>query len=182
VRALTVPSLQPRAEPQACLVYAVPEPGSELYAPFLILVARLFATSAQPGGGSGRASVHFPVLEDPAVLGVSAPAKRGETTPQAFTRLEAFVADTLAPRLREDERASARQAFGFFLGTAELPDFALARNLYGVALSLARREQLGIDPARLNHGFDAFTEKELRRAADSIFAPARHAGAFISPE
>ena len=77
VRELAVKSLQPQAEPMACLAYAAPEPGSELYAPFLVLVARFYSASAQPGGGggSGRPSVYFPLLEDPAVLGVSAAAK-----------------------------------------------------------------------------------------------------------
>ncbi len=184
VRELAVKSLQPQAEPVACLAYAAPEPGSELYAPFLVLVARFWAASAQPGGGSGagRPSIHFPLLEDPAVLGVSATAKPGETAPLAIARLESFVADTIAPQFRDDERASARQMFAFFLGTAEIPDFALAQNPYGAALSLARREQLGIDTLKLNRAFDALTEQGLRRAAGEIFAPARHAGAFISPE
>ena len=183
-RELAVRSLQPQAEPVACLAYAAPEPGSDLYAPFLVLVARFWAGlgPARRGGGPGRPSVYFPLLEDPAVLGVSATAKPGETAPQAIARLESFVAETIAPQLRDDERASARQMFAFFLGTADLPDFALARNPYGVALSLARREQLGIDPAELNRAFDALTERDLRRAADEIFAPARHAGAFVSPE
>jgi zinc protease len=181
-RVLAVKSPLPQAEPVACLAYAAPEPGSGLYAPFLVMLARLFAASGQSGGGPGRATVYFPLLEDPAVLGVSAPAKPGEAAPQAFARLETLVADAITLRFREDERTSARQMFGFFLGTAELPDFALAQNPYGVALSLARREQLGIDPAKLNRAFDAITEQDFRRAADAIFAPARHAGAVISLE
>ncbi len=184
VRELTVESLQPQAEPVACVAYATPEPGSELYAPFLVLVARFWAASAQPGGdgGTGRPSVYFPLLEDPAALGVSAVAKPGETAPQAIARLESFVAATIAPPFRDDERASARPMFALFLGTADLPDVALAQNPYGVALSLARREQLGIDPRKLNRALDALTERDLRRAAGEIFAPARHAGAFIAPD
>ncbi len=166
----------------ACLGYAAPQPGSAPYAPFLAMVARLYAASGQSGGAPGRATVYFPLLEDPAALGVSGPAKPGEPAPQALARLESFVAETIAPPLREDERASLRQMFGFFLGTADLPDFALAQNPYGVALSLARREQLGLDPARLNREIDALTEQDLRRASAEIFAPARHAGALISPE
>jgi zinc protease len=146
------------------------------------LVARFWASSAQPGnGGSGRPSVYFPLLEDPAVLGVSATAKPGETAPRAMARLESFVADTIAPPLRDDERASARLMFAFVLGTAEIPDFTLAQNVYGAALSLALREQLEIDIRKLNQAFDALTERDVRRAASEIFAPARHAGAFISP-
>jgi zinc protease len=115
------------------------------------------------------------------VLGVSGAAQPGETAAQAFARLESFVAATTAPRLRDEERAGARQIFGFFLGTVDLPDFALARNPYGVALSLARREQLGFDPARLNRAIDTLTEMDFRRAAGEIFAASRHAGAFLSP-
>src|SRR5579883_1328924 len=183
VRELTVKPLQGQAEPRACLAYAVPEPGCDLYAPFLLLVARLWTTMTQPGGdgGPGRTTIDFPLLEDPAVLGVSGAAKAGETAAQALARLEAFVAQTTAPRLRDEERAAARQVFGFFLGTADLPDFALAHNPYGVALGLARREQLGFDPARLNRALDTLTETEFRRAASEIFAPSRHAGAFLRP-
>lgn len=183
VRELAVGSPRPQGGPVACLAYAAPEPASELYAPFLVLVARFWAGAAQPGaaGATGRPSIYFPLLEDPAALGVSTTANPGETAPQAIARLEAFVADTLSPPLREDERASARQMFALFLGTAELPDFALAQNPYGVALSLARREQLGIDPLKLTRAFEALTEQDLRRAAAEIFAPARHAGAFLSP-
>ena len=183
VRELAVKSLQPQAEPVACLAYDAPEPGSELYPPFLVLVARFWAASAQPGGGggTGQPSVYLPLLEDPAVLGVSATAKPGETAPRAIARLESFVADTIAPPLRDDERASAPQMFAFFLGTADLPDFALAQNPYGVALSLARREQLGIDSLKLKRAFDALTERDLRRAAGEFFTPARHAGAFFRP-
>jgi len=183
VRDLAVSPLQPQAEPVACLAYAAPEPGGELYAPFLVLVARFYAASARPGGGgTGRPSVYFPLLEDPAVLGVSATAKPGETAPRAIARLESFVADTIAPPLRDDERASARQMFGPLLGTAEVPDFALAQNLYGVALSLARREPLGIDAPKLDRALDALTERDLRRAAGELFTPTRHAGAFLSPD
>src|SRR5262249_11421780 len=141
VRELTVRSLQPQAKPQACLAYAAPAPASALYPPFLVLASRLFAASAPPGGAD-PASVSFPLLEDPAVLSVSTTAKPGETAAQSVARLEAFVAEATAPKLVANEGVSVRQTFGFFLGTAELPDFALARNPYGVALALARREQL----------------------------------------
>ena len=102
IRELSVRSLQPQAGPVACLAYAAPEPGSELYAPFLVLVARFCAASAQPGAGGGtdRPSVYFPLLEDPAVLGVSVTAKPGETAAAAIARLESFVADTISPPLR----------------------------------------------------------------------------------
>ncbi|MGC8642144.1 MAG: M16 family metallopeptidase, partial [Isosphaeraceae bacterium] len=156
--------------------------GSALYAPFLVLAARSYAASATPaaGGGTNRPSVYFPMLEDPAILGVSVAAQPGETAAAAIARLEAFVAGTIAPELGKQECSSVRRTLAFFLGTAEIPDSALAQNPYGVALALARREQLEIDPRKLNQAFDSLTEKVLRRAAEEIFAPDRHAGAFVS--
>ncbi len=172
---------QPQAEPVAFLAYAAPEPASELYAPFLVLVARLWAASAGPGGDrTGRPSLHFPLLEDPAVLGVSATAKPGETAARAIARLDSFVADTVAAPLRDDERASARAMFAFFLGTDDIPESALARNPYAAALSVARREQLRIDPLKLRRALDTVTDRDVRRAAGEIFNPARRAGAFLS--
>jgi zinc protease len=182
LREQTVKSLQPQTGPVACLAFAAPQPGSELYAPFLVLVARFWALPAQPAEGADpmRPQVFFPLLEDPAALAVSATAKPGETAAQAVARLESFVAETIAPPLGDAERASAREAFAFHLGTAEIPDFAFAQNPYGAALTLGRREQLGIDTSKLTREFDALTEAKLR-AVRELFSPARHAAAFISP-
>ena len=180
VRELTVQSLQPQTEPVACVAYAAADPASTLYAPFLVLVARFYASAAQPGGGAARPSIYFPVLEDSAVIGTSASAKAGETADRTIARLENFVAETIAPALREADRAAARQVFALPLGTTQIPDFALAQNPYAVAFALGRREQLGIDPVKLARAFDGLTENDLRRAADEIFNPKQHAAAVIS--
>ncbi|QEH34150.1 ECF RNA polymerase sigma factor SigW [Aquisphaera giovannonii] len=182
VRELSVRPIGPKAGPVACVGYAAPDPRSDLYAPFLVLAARFWAASAtQNGGEPGRPSVYFPVLDDPAMLAVSATARAGETAAQSFARLESFVADTVAPPLRDGEREAARMNFAMFLGTAEMPDAALARNPYGAAFALARREQLGIDPAAVGRAFDALTDRDLRRAADEAFAPGRKVGVRIDP-
>jgi zinc protease len=180
IRELVVTPLQPGAASEVCLAYAAPEPGSDLYAPFLVLVARLWSNSAKFGAGPGRFPIYFPVLEDPAVVGVSATAKAGETAAQAVARLEASVAEVLGPGLREGEPVAAQQAFALLLGTADIPDSLLAQNPYGVALALAQRRQLGIDPAGLKRALGSVTDADLRRAAKEVFAPSRHAGAFLS--
>ncbi len=180
IRELPVKPLQPQAEPVVCLAYAAPEPGSESYAPFLVIVGRLFAASGQSGGQPGRTTIYYPLLEDPAVLGISAASEPEESGTRALARLEKLVADAVAPGIRQDERAATRQMFGFLLGTSDLPDFALARNPYGLALSLARREQLGLDPVKLGRALDTLTERELRRAAAEFLAPARDGAAIVS--
>jgi zinc protease len=183
LRELTVKSLQPQAGPIACIMYAAPEPGSDLYAPFLVLVGRFFSAWAQPGGGDpSRPTIYFPLLEDPAVFGINVSAKPGETAAQAIKRLESLVAETIARPLSANERAMAPQMLSTFLGTAELPAFVLAQNPYAVALSLARREQLEVDALKLRRALDALTDQDLRRAAGEIFVPAHHAAAFLTPE
>ncbi len=64
------------------------------------------------------------------------------------------------------------------LGFGDVPDELLGNNPYGVAFSLVRREQLGLDAARLARAIDAVTDADLRRVADEVFNPARHAGAL----
>jgi zinc protease len=183
VKELAVKSPLPDAQPLASLAYLAPRPGSDLYAPFLVLVSRLWAAAEKLGNGGPTGSpVYFTPLDDGAVVGVTAPAKPGETAAKAQARLEAFVADTLAPKLGDNEAAATRENLGFLFGTADLPDNLLARNPYGVAFSLARREQLGLDPVALDRAWQAVTDRDLRRVVDEVFAPGRHAGAFISIE
>jgi zinc protease len=182
-RELSVKSPDPDARPEACLAYPAPRPGSDLYAPFLVLVARLWSGASKLGdGGPTGSPVYFTPLDDGAIVGISAPARPGEPAAKAFARIETFVAETLAPKLGPAEPASVLEQLGFILGTMSLPDPMLAQNPYGVAFSLARREQLGLDPAKLKRSIEAVTDADLRRAATEVFAPGRHAGAFISIE
>jgi zinc protease len=55
----------------------------------------------------------------------------------------------------------------------------LAKNPYGVAFSLARRAQLGIDPESLAEAVEAVTDADLRRAAKQVFAPERSAAVAV---
>jgi zinc protease len=178
---LSVAARGKEAMPTACLAYPAPQPGSELYVPFLVLVSRLWALGPQLGGvGPTGSPVFFTPLDDGAVVAVSTPAKPGENAAKAFARIEAYVADAIEKKLLPGELATDREQFGLFLGTAEIPDNLLAQNPYGVAFSLSRREQLELNPAQLARAFDAVTDADLRRAAAEVFAPSRHAGAFIA--
>jgi zinc protease len=183
VRELTVASPSPDAEPTASIAYLAPRPGSDLYAPFLVLVSRLWDGASKLGeGGLTGSPVFFTPLDDGSVVAVSLKVRPGESAAGAIGRIEAFVNKTIEPKLETDEIDATRDQLGFFLGLIDVPDELLAQNPYGVAFSLARREQMGLDPAKLNRQLGALTEPELRRAAAAIFAPARHAGAVISLE
>jgi zinc protease len=180
---LNVESLEPDSLPEVCLAYAAPQPGSELYAPYLVLASR-FATAAEKLGVAqpGRFPVYFPMLDNPAVLAVSTAAKAGESKEDAIARLERFVAETIAPELRAGEIGNTRLQFALLLGTTDLPDKTLAVNPYGVAFSLGRREQLRLDYQVLNRALDRVTDADLRRVAKLVFGNDRHTGAYIVPK
>jgi zinc protease len=183
ITALKVRSPLPDAKSTACLAYAAPAPGSELYAPFLVLVSRLWNAAGKLGdAGPTGSPVYFTPLDDGAVVAVSTTAKPGESAAGAIKRLEDFVAETIEPKLGLFERMTARQNFGFMLGLVEASDSILVNNPYGVAFSLGRRDQLELNSAALRQAWDAITDDQLRRVAKEVFAPERHAGAFIAVE
>jgi zinc protease len=178
VRELAVESLVPDAGPEICLAYPAPKPDEKEYAAYLVLVSRLMAAGAKLDAGPRRAPVYAPLLDDPAVLYISAPAKKGETAKEAAARLEAFVADTAKPELGKDESAAAKKAFALLLGTADIPDAQLARNPYGVAFALGRREQLEIVPDKLRKALESVTQKDLWPGGRIHFF--RNTGAFLT--
>ncbi|HLH28786.1 MAG TPA: insulinase family protein, partial [Acidimicrobiales bacterium] len=165
-------------EPTACLAYLAPRPGSALYAPFLVLVSRLWSGASQLGGSGATGSpVFFTPLDDGSVVAISATFRPGETQDQVFQRIEKFVAEATGPSLGADEPAAVKQRLGLLVGLGDLPDAALGLNPYGVAFSLARRDQLGLDSARLNRALESVTDADLKRVVVEVFASSRHAGA-----
>jgi zinc protease len=179
VKEITANFPNPDARPMACLAYLAPSPDSELYAPFLVLISRLWAGIEKLGGDGMGFPVYFTPMDDGAVVAVSTPLRPGETSKQAFARLEAFVAETVGPKLQADEPSAALQMIGSLFGTVTVPDEMLAQNTYGVAFALGRREQMKLDPARFNQSMKAVTDQALRKAAAEFFDPAKHAGAFV---
>jgi len=169
--------------PVACIAYPAPAPDGDLYAPFLVMVARFWAGADKLGGDQlGGMPVYFTPVDDGAVLALSTGVKNGESPPQAFTRLETFVRETIEPELNGRELAGAREQLGFLLGTAEIPDELLAQNPYGVCFSLARREQLGLDAVKLDRAMAKVTEKDIRRVVKEFFDPGRRVETLASQQ
>ena len=126
----------------ACLAYLPPQPGSELYPPFLVLVARLWAAGRLGGGGLTASPVYFTPLDDGTVVTISAPIREGEPPAKAFERIEAFVAEAIAPKLGPDEAAGLiEDEIGRVFDLADVPDAML--DPYGTAFGIARRDQPG---------------------------------------
>jgi zinc protease len=174
---------QPDAATVLCFAFAAPAPDHlDSYAPTLVLAARLWQRAPSLAGGGVQMPVQFNPLDDPKVILLSAPLGRGESPEQAVARLEDFLTRTLSPQLTPADVATTQNAFAFLLGLADLPDRALAQNLYGVAFGLARRMQLGMDPAAVSQALQRVTADDLARAAKTVFAPERRAAIVVVPE
>ncbi|HEV2947520.1 MAG TPA: insulinase family protein [Gemmataceae bacterium] len=171
-----LPSLK---DSEICLAYAAPAPTSELYAPFLVLMGRLWTGAAKLENKPGRMPVRFAPLDDPEVVHIGSSVHKGESAKEAEQRLTTFVKDAIKPKLDPGEINRLKLQFGFFLGFADQPDSLLAGNPYGVAFSLGRRQQLGINSDKLKKTLEQITEKELRQAAQQVFDPEQHASAVV---
>ncbi len=179
-RELTVKPSVAQASAEVCLAYRAPAPASELYAPYLVLVARMQANSGNLKVGQGRFPVYCPLLDDPGMVGIAVPAKTEETAAEAVKRLKAFVAEAVQPAFDPKEVQSLSTMFGPMLGISENADAILAANPYFVAFSLGRWQQLGIDPVRLQASLAKLRDEDLRRAATEVFGPDQCGAAFIN--
>ena len=171
----------PNAEAVACLAWAAPSPNDDLYAPFLVLVARLWQQVPGAAAGVGSPAVRFMPLDDPHVISLAAPT--GLQTPeQAVASLETVVDDAFDRPLAPADLQVARNAFGWMLGVADVPNRMLAGNPYGAAMAAGRCRQMGIDSADLRARLDAVTAEDVQRAAETLFAPDRRAAVVVVPK
>ncbi|WP_165073629.1 sigma-70 family RNA polymerase sigma factor [Paludisphaera rhizosphaerae] len=175
VREKAVESITPA--PVVTEAAAAPQPRDASYPAYLVLGVRL--TKAGMDRSSG-AQVYMPLLDDPAVLAVTTTARAGESPEEVRRRLDAWLSRTVETEPTADEIAGIAPFFGFFLETSELPDQALGGNLYGTAFAMGRREQLGVDPARMRKAVEAVSVDDVRRAAVAIFGPPRRGVALLS--
>jgi zinc protease len=169
------------SDTEVCLAYPAPAPGSDLYAPFLVLVSRLQARAEELRAGKGRFPVIYQPLDDSAAVYVAVPARKAEAPKVAVARLEGFVARTTAEKLDPAEVTRAVNNFGAMLGFGAFAEVLAQNNPYGEAFSLARRQQWGLDPGKLEKTVRAVTAEDLRRAAREVFGGGQSAAVVVTP-
>jgi zinc protease len=174
-----VTPIQPGLPSVASLTFSVPPPSSADYPTFLVLFHRLMAAS--PTGAFNASStepaVRYALLDDPNVLSIVTQMLPDETLDQVDARLKEFVRRAANAPWQAAEPAMTKQNLALFLGTMPLPDLAIAGNVYGVAFSVGRQEQLGVDGQSLAKKLDRVRERDLKRIAEKYFAS--NSGAVI---
>lgn len=180
VTRVRVSPVAPHAAGVVAIGYAAPQPGSELYAPFLVVVSRLWAEIGgrlQPGKPP---PVYYLPLDDPTVIVLS--AEWSDTTPadSALNELDERLQSALTARVKRRDRRRTVNSMAL-LGTVDVPTTAWRQNVYGLAFSTARRLQLGIDGMALRKAIEKTTDADMRRLATSVFAPSKRVAVVIDP-
>jgi zinc protease len=171
-------SLPPASPTVVALAVAAPLPGDPRYDDYVVLAARLLKAGQD---GSSGIQAYLPLLDDPAAVVVSMAAGPGEAAEETLRRLGDRLSRIVGAELAPGEAQEAASMLGFFLGTSDVPDQALASNVYGAAFTLGRREQLGIDPGRMGADLDRVTPESLKRSAAEIFAESRRGLVRVGP-
>ncbi len=159
-----------------------PRPGHEGYAAFLVIAAKLQEETRIYRSGPGHFPVIYAVLDDPDVLSISVPLEEDETLEHVLKRLGKYLTHPLQFPLEKEDIPAAKNMFGFLLGMAKLPRSALRQNLYGLAFSIGRRRQLGIDPEKLSKALDELTNEQFQEAVRTFVTEGIEATVVVSPE
>jgi hypothetical protein len=110
---------------------------------------------------------------------VSAPLGPGQTTEAALSALHGHVAGVVAEPWSPADQPRVLGTFGTLLGLVEAEDFVLAHNPYPVALGLAVRPVLGIDPDTLRKRIDALKTAPLAAIGKRLFDPLQSGAAVV---
>jgi len=172
---------RPNAKPYACYCWVAPDPGSDDFAPFLVLAARL----KDAANVSEVANVQYVPLVS-STIGLVAPSE-GE---DGFGTLDALLNGLAAP-VNDNDVDLVRLHFGFILGLTIPGDWMLSEpgnlrqelgeNLCGLALSLAHRERLAFSSEKVAKALEAVSNRDLERAR-ALLAPGRAAKVLLLPD
>lgn len=161
--------------------YAAPHPGDRDHAPFLLVVSRLWAQSRGGPPSQVQPMVFYAPLDDPTTIVLQAPLPDANDADSVLAQLDRRLQAALTPKLGPHERLLAVNSM-MLLGAADEPDSAWTQNLYGLAFSVGRRHQLGIDGKELRAALQRVSEADMQRLAASVFAPEKRICVTLSVE
>lgn len=171
------------AAPSASIAYAVPQPGEDGYAAYLVLLGAIVMEAEQRGllrGMTYPPPLFVAPLDDPTTLAVS---RVIEGEPQdAIAALREMIAKAIdldEARLAR-AKATAHAQLGYVVGLADAPPALLTMNPYMVALAEGRRVLIGLDVPSLRTIWDALTADDVSRWGQRIFGSEQGAAVAVT--
>ena len=124
----------PGTSSQVCLARRAPTPDAATYAPFLILIRRLF--QAQDPSAAAAPKVVYSLLDAPEVLFLTASVGEGGEPDAVAAKLQKHLDAIGEKALTPVERFQTAQMFAYQLGTFPIPLHMRGNNPYGTAFAV----------------------------------------------
>ena len=180
-RRVAVKPARANATGVAAIGYAAPPHGSKEYAPFLIVVSRLWANTQgffQPGK---TPPVYYTPLDDGTIIGLQADLQTDTDAKSVLNQLDQRLHAALTAKLTPEDKQRTLNSMAL-LGTAEMQDAMWMQNLYGLAFSVGRRYQLKFDGNELRAAIQRVTDADMQHLTTSIFAPEKRETVIVELE
>ena len=168
----------PQAEPHVALSFRAALLTDRLFPAYLVIVYRLQSHAGKLKPPPNTFPVFYAPFDRPEVISLSLPAVNQETPEAVLVRFRSYVDEMRTVKLDKEELKAARQFFNFAFCREGCPDGVLTRDPYGVAFTIGRKKQLGINGDTIMQQITAVTQEELVEAGE-YFAPERSAAVIV---
>ncbi len=182
VHKINVQSVVPNATGVASIGYAAPLPDSKEYAPFLIVYTRLLVKLRTKFGIGKVQPIYYPILDDTSTFVLQKELTSEEDIDAVQKELDERLQAVLIPKPTQQDKQQTINFLAMPLDIADIPDFYLIQNIYGLAFAIGRRHQLQINGKELRDAIEAVTDADIQNLAKTIFAPEKRATVIIELE
>lgn len=185
VNKITVQPVVPNATGVASIGYTAPLPGSKEYAPFLIVYSRLLVklqTNFTNFGVGKVQPIYYPILDDTSTFVLQKELTPEEDIDAVQKELDKRLQDALTPKLTQQDKQQTINFLGMPLDIADVPDFYLNQNIYGLAFAIGRRHQLKINGKELRAAIENVTDADIQNLAKTILAPEKRVTVIVNLE
>ena len=160
----------------AAIGYTPPTIGSEEYAPFLIVVSRLWSSLQRPFQMGNVQPIYYPPLDDPTTFALQTELLDEKDAETVLSELNQHLHTALTSKLTLQDKQQTINTM------ARLLDKQWIFDLYAFAFIVGRQYQLQIDTNELDAAIQRVTDADLQLLATNIFAPEKRATVIIELE
>lgn len=177
VHTVTVKPLVKDATGIATIGYTPPTIGSKEYAPFLVVVSRLWSSLQRPLQMGKVQPIYYQPLMDSTTIALQAELSNKKDVETVLSELNQHLHTALTSKLTPQDKQQTINTIGNLFGKLEW-----IFDLYSFAFILGRQYQLQIDINELNAAIQSVTDADLQLLSTSIFAPEKRATIVIELE
>ena len=177
VHRITVKPMVKNATGVAAIGYTPPMIGSEEYAPFLIVLSRLWSKLQRPFQMGKVQPIYYPPLDDPTTFALQAELSDEKDAETVLNELNQHLHTALTSKLTSQDKQQTINTAAMLLGNLEW-----TFDLYSFAFIVGRQYQLQIDSKAFIDAVQRVTDADMQLLATSIFAPEKRATVIIELE